>query len=419
MPKHEYYEELCALAAGDQLTEGEEREMQEHSKSCEECRTAFQEFRHLLNELPPLDETVDPVALRRAEEEGYRKRFLERARGQGRRFTDEAEQGIRSTAVARVPSLRALKWAMAAVCAMLVVSGLTYWGRQDAAKRNTAIHAGSAPLGAASSRPPKEELSPQFDELQDKIRTAEETNSLLEAENSALGRRLGVAEKDRDTALSQKAASDQGLAQATEARTQLEQQLARNATLLADARGELQRLGAEHSLTLASLLTEHRSVDDLSARLKAESESLDREKELLTAGRDVTDLMGARNLHVVDVYDGDGRGKNRKSFGRIFYTEGKSLIFYAFDLDERKLMNAQYTYKAWGERQASPTSIKGLGILYVDDKAQKRWALKVDDPQQLSEIDAVFVTLEPRDGGDTPHGQKLLFAFLGTSSNHP
>jgi hypothetical protein len=164
---------------------------------------------------------------------------------------------------------------------------------------------------------------------------------------------------------------------------------------------------------------ERRSVDDLSRQLNAQTVSLDREKELLNAGRDVTDLMGARSLHVVDVYDGDGTGKNKKSFGRVFYTEGKSLIFYAFDLDERKVVNAKYSYKAWGERQANPSSVKSLGILYADDKAQKRWVLKVNDPEQLAEIDSVFVTLEPHDDAGQPHGKKLLFAFLGSSANHP
>jgi hypothetical protein len=128
--------------------------------------------------------------------------------------------------------------------------------------------------------------------------------------------------------------------------------------------------------------------------------------------------MGARNLHIVDVYDSDARLKKQKSFGRIFYTEGKSLIFYAYDLDERKLANASYAFEVWGERLGEPTSVRNLGILYADDKAQKRWALKVNDPQQLAEINSVFVTLQHHDGKN-PLGQRILFAFLGGTANHP
>ena len=108
------------------------------------------------------------------------------------------------------------------------------------------------------------------------------------------------------------------------------------------------------------------------------------------------------------------------ALARVFYTEGKSLIFYAFDLDDKRVVNANYSYQAWGERLGQPASVKSLGMLYVDDKAERRWSLKVDDPHQLSEINSVFVTLEPRSGeGDKPRGKRILFAFLGSEANHP
>jgi hypothetical protein len=169
----------------------------------------------------------------------------------------------------------------------------------------------------------------------------------------------------------------------------------------------------------AALAANELRVRDLNDQLTTQNASLDRERQMLTAGRDVRDLMGARNLHIIDVHDANGAGNNRKSFGRVFYTEGKSLIFYAFDLDDKKVLNANYTFEAWGERLGQPSSVKSLGVLYVDDKTQRRWSLKVEDPQQLSEINSVFVTPEPRKGeGDKPHGEKILYAFLG-EANHP
>jgi hypothetical protein len=57
--------------------------------------------------------------------------------------------------------------------------------------------------------------------------------------------------------------------------------------------------------------------------------------------------------------------------------------------------------------------------LYTDNKDQKRWAFKVDDPQQLAEIDSVFVTLEPHQGASRPRGGRILFAYLGGKANHP
>ena len=129
-------------------------------------------------------------------------------------------------------------------------------------------------------------------------------------------------------------------------------------------------------------------------------------------------VIGWRDVRSVGAL-ANGTGKDQKSFGRIFYTEGKSLIFYAFDLDDKRVTNASYSFEAWGERLGQPSSVKSLGVLYVDDKAQRRWSLKVDDPHQLAGINSVFVTLEPHAGDGKPQGKRILFAFLGGEANHP
>ena len=36
--------------------------------------------------------------------------------------------------------------------------------------------------------------------------------------------------------------------------------------------------------------------------------------------------MGARDLYVAEVYDVKRDGSTQKSYGRVFYTKGKSLI---------------------------------------------------------------------------------------------
>jgi len=42
--------------------------------------------------------------------------------------------------------------------------------------------------------------------------------------------------------------------------------------------------------------------------------------------------MGAR-AYRAEVHDVSSAGKTDKTYGRVFYTKGKSLIFYAYDLD--------------------------------------------------------------------------------------
>ena len=120
------------------------------------------------------------------------------------------------------------------------------------------------------------------------------------------------------------------------------------------------------------------------------------------------------------MYDTDAAGKTRKSFARAFYTEGKSLIFYAYDLPIHGTEDGKFVYAAWGERNGNKNKVQKLGILLNDDKGQKRWALNFSDPKVLNEIDSVFVTLERVDmSGAEPKGKRMLTAYLDSQVNHP
>jgi hypothetical protein len=170
----------------------------------------------------------------------------------------------------------------------------------------------------------------------------------------------------------------------------------------------------------ATLIESQLRIRDLSEQLAEKSSALEREKELLAAGRDVRELMASRNLHIVDVFDTDTKGKTSPAFGRIFLTEGKSLIFYAYDLNDPRVQSAGYHYRVWGKREGPSQRARSLGIFYSDDKSQKRWVLQYDDPKVLQEIDSVFVTLEPPNGNQTqPKGDKLMYAYLRGQANHP
>ena len=60
-----------------------------------------------------------------------------------------------------------------------------------------------------------------------------------------------------------------------------------------------------------------------------------------------------------------------------------------------------------------------LGILYMDSEANRRWVMRFDDPKQLAEIDAVFVTVEPHGGSQKPTSKPFLYALLRNQANHP
>jgi hypothetical protein len=161
-------------------------------------------------------------------------------------------------------------------------------------------------------------------------------------------------------------------------------------------------------------------VHDLDSRLTTESSSLDRERNLLSHGREIRDIIGARNLHIIDVYDTDTAGATRKPFARAFYTEAKSLVYYAYDLPQRGAEEGKFSYVAWGESNGNKATIRKIGILFHDDQTQRRWSLNFSDPRVLKEIDSVFITLERNDEDlNLPKGKRMLTAYLGTPPNHP
>ena len=160
-------------------------------------------------------------------------------------------------------------------------------------------------------------------------------------------------------------------------------------------------------------------INDVSRQLGDRKQTIERQDELLSHDRDIRELMGARDLYIAEVYDIAGSGATQKPYGRVFYTKGKSLIFYAYDLNQESGVQNASTFQVWGRRGPDKTQALNLGIFYQDSTAKKRWVLRFDDPKTLEQIDAVFVTVEPNGGSQKPSGKALLFASLRVESNHP
>ena len=424
MSKHDEFDELCALAATGQLSPEEERTLSEHLAGCESCRAACEDFSAVLRELPaPKRGMLDRDILRQIDENEFRERFLARGRAEGRRFSEEAERTPSDSLWVLRRVLSARQAIAIGVMASIVVCAVAYRGlrhsRDNAAKVSAeTIENPVAVSKTAGSRTNSLPLGDSEMELANKA--LEKTVFELKAQNALLAGRLETSEKELATSQTEKRDFQQTMTRVNDMNRQLAAQMEQNSQLLAETKGELDKARSDRTAMATEVSAERGEVNRLSEQVRLQTASLDQDRDLLVAGRDITNLMGARNLHIIDVHDANGSGKDQRSFGRVFYTEGKSLIFYAFDLDEKKVANAKYTFEAWGERLVQPASVKSLGVLYVDDKDQKRWVLKVDDPRQLAAIDSVFVTLEPHDGaGEQPRGHKILYAFLSGQANHP
>ena len=424
MLKHEEFEELCALAATGQLASDEERRFKEHLDACPECRAACEEFSVILRELPTSDHDIlEPDVVRQIEANGFRDRFLARARTDGRRFSEDVAKDTRNVSWGFFRWLPTYQGIAACVMIVLLAGVFAYRSLHWGGARSQVAEVGKIVSAPTSSKPLEvrdDELAKRVSELQLANDTSQNSNAELTTENEQLLARLESLKKELEASDADKAELEKTISRVSDMNSQLAAHMDQNTQVLAQTKNELEKAHTDRESIQAQMMAATSQISDLSQQVRLQAASLEQDKQLLFAGRDITDLMGARNLHIIDVHDADGNGKDKQSFGRVFYTEGKRLIFYAFDLDENKVVNAKYTFEAWGERLGQPTSVKSLGILYADDKNQRRWVLKVDDPQRLAQIDSVFVTLEPRDGGtEKPRGHKILYAFLSGQPNHP
>jgi hypothetical protein len=422
MWKLKSHKNVGAPADRDRLSAEEFKSMIAHTAQCPSCQAAEEDFSSFLLQLPQEERSAANVALlRHIQNGGLQERFLERARAEGFKPSDAPEIGPDEERQRTFCPSLAFRWFVAATVLVMILAGISYHTvhQRGIARRGDSIppHGDlSSPLQSVTSHGTQggaaaNAVDARLTEIQATLTAANGTISTLQDENAAL-------ERDLATTRSEKQTLQQRLAELANLNSRLAGENEGHAQALASMKAQLDEARARGTQLEAEIASERGEVSTLSDRLKMQMDLLNQDRQLLAAGRDFTDLMGARNLHMVDVYNADARRKKPKSFGRIFYTEGKSLIFYAYDLDERKLANANYAFEVWGERLGEPASVRNLGILYADDKAQKRWTLKVSDPQQLAEINSVFVTFQHQDGKN-PLGQKILFAYLGGTANHP
>ena len=409
MQTHEYYEELCALLPIGQLSAEEYLELAEHLRVCPSCRHATDDFSVILDKMPVGEADVDEKTLVALQGHSYRDRFLKRAVAEGVPFSDAVMRSRFSLRKWSWPRLRLVPNLAAVGVAVVVILFLQLF------RPSRRI----LPLGGHPYAQQVEVSTPLVDGqdkevvsgLEAKVDTLESHTTQQQKIISDLKAKLSESRSESESA-------KRGLSRTTEQLAQLQEEVSETQRALDSAKTDLNRTRSEKDSVDAALVDQQIKINELAAVVKEKEALAERERQLSAVAKDVRELMGARNLHILDVSDVDGNGRSKKSFGRVFLVEGKSLIFYAFDLGDRG-NPAKVSFQAWGQLEGRQTVAKNLGVFYVDDHAQKRWVLKVNDPAKLSAINSVFVTVEPLGGTDRPTGRKLLYAYLGTQANHP
>jgi Skp family chaperone for outer membrane proteins len=402
---HDHYEQLCAAAVTGQISEGDWAELQEHIRTCADCRIFVGEVGHV----------VAPALARYAAEDGA----VEPPTGSVERFVARGHSaGIplqRKNKLLVARRSRNLKLAVAIIMAILAPLGIIFWViSQKPSKERPVVQENVHVSGRQATDDRKESIA-------------------LKRENAALREHLKDLEA-RVQSLTGKLATDQAaFKDANNQRLQIESQL--NAlqkdggalrTSLADRDSQIAQL--KESLNRASefkqaseiaVRAEESELSGLRDTVATLSGELRRSEQLSAAANDAKDLIVARNLHIIDVHDNENGSKPRP-FGRIFYTEGKKLVFYAYDLGNPQTLSAKVSFHVWGEKTGKSGQVKNLGIFRADDAQDGRWVLTFDDARVLAQVNTIFVTTESNNKKITkPNGNRILTAFLDDAPNHP
>jgi hypothetical protein len=441
MNSHEEFLELCASAVAGELSVEEQVRLDAHLAVCPHCQHAKAEYQTAtIQGIAALaaehaEENKQGIArswsVEKAEATFFKRLDMEREGGESNHIgydsCDKAKSGKRFTY--RPSEIRWGEIWMPLAAAILLALALGVAAYRTGIKRGVDIARTLAPQPVEQSENSLEaQLSDAgYERAQLEARLTEHTKVIDD-----LRRQLSEQAKVARSLKFAATASSNSSGSAQQARQEVSDAGANRDEELVAAQGKL----VEFQKTLEAA-TEQRDdnarkaavleakVNDLTQLVRGREQALDQRdaevakgQELLAHDRDIRELMGARDLYMADVHDVSGKGTD-KTYGRVFYTKGKRLIFYAFDLDAQPGVQNVSSFQAWGRRGPDKQQARSLGIFYEDNVSKKRWVLKADDSKTLEDIDAVFVTVEPSGGSQHPSGKPLLFAYLRLNPNHP
>jgi len=438
MVPHEEFLELCAAATADELTADERAKLDAHLAVCEQCREASAEFelaathgaaalaseldRHDLNE-----KTNDSWSVEKAEKALFKRLDAEKVATNANVGPDrkQVKQGKR---FAYRPS--ELRWqeiwmSLAAVLFLTLALGIAAY--------RTGIDRGTD-LALTKTEPLKDSAGSLEEQASDAAHERAQLLAKLEEQDKLIGelkRQLSEQQKSisalkaRDSARGDE--SRQALnGERVDQGPSRDQELAAAQAKLMELQKTMDSLNGQRDEITLRAATLEANVRELTELVRERDREIDqkqaevaKQQDLLEHDRDIRELMGARDLYVAEVHDVTSTGQTNKTYGRIFFTKAKRLIFYAYDLDAEPGLRNASTYQAWGRRGPDQKQALNLGIFYEDNASKKRWVLKANDPKTLNDIDAVFVTAEPDGGSQHPSGKQLLFAYLRVTPNHP
>lgn len=420
---HDRLKQLCALSVARNLKAGEPAELQAHLEVCEECRGLYDEYRLVAGEgMPMLAARFDqPQEARGWDNSNVKSKIFERLAEKGKQATPPVEPRViplpdgRRRRTLMLPA--ALTLGIAACLVLAVGFGAYRAGRTKVVAVKQVDKSAEARLLKLANEKQAVDTLLSADEL--KLGKLEADMEARQTELEKLKAQLKTNEEQRNEIARAKSSSDATLQSVVEQRDALSAKLADAQQAYQSMQTELTNIKADRDQATMRSASYQKQAEDLAAENRDQRRQLGNRDQYLSEDRDIREIMGARQLYIADVFDVSSDSRTRKPYGRVFYTKRKSLIFYAFDLDRQPHVAEASTFQVWGKNESAQDRPVNLGVLYVDNEANRRWALRCDDPQQLAEIDAVFVTVEPNGHSNKPTGKAFLYASLRKEPNHP
>jgi DNA repair exonuclease SbcCD ATPase subunit len=434
---HDEFLELCAVSTSGQLSQEDHERLQEHLARCPACREAVRQYEAVINEAIPAIASEDPPEVdpgpswsqRKAE-----KAFFERLekREKRKRTGIEDHDGISTAPRTLLPFAPESTWRhvwmlyAAGILLFITLCFSAYWVGM---RRGTEVAKVSSITPNIQNQAPLQNQASLEEELSDAAHEHEISRAQIAQRDKAIADLRRQLEQQSVEMNQMKAAQDRlegdlrtgeaGNHDLVEQKANLAQKLDAAQSNSQALQQKVDFLTQQSSRDTAQSKALEAKVNDLARVLQDRETAIGAQEQLLSHDRDIRELMGARDLYIAEVYDVGDNGATKKPYGRVFYTKGKSLIFYAYDLDQQASIKLARTFQAWGRRGPDRQQALNLGIFYEDNASKKRWVLKLDDPKTLDQIDAVFVTVEPNGGSHKPSSKPLLFAYLRVDPNHP
>lgn len=437
---HDEFLELCAASTTGELSDDEQERLRQHLAVCASCREALRQYESIASDvIPAIAASEAPKNLPASDgwsEEKAEKALFDRLareeKGPERQRSDPTDPRSSSSYVPHriLPFSSESTWRNVW---MLYAAGILLCVAVGFFAYRVGMHRAAEVVKAPPAQPSQQEPSPAQASLEEQLSDAGHDRAVAYA---------GIAQRDKTIAdlrrqLAHEAAQinelktaqaqlEGSLAAGDQTRQDLSLQKTALAQKLESAESnshsleeKLDSLAQQSAQDTARAKSSEATVHELTEQLQEQRAVVEQRDEMLAKDRDIRELMGARDLYMTEIYDVAGTGETRKPYGRLFYTRGKSLIFYAYDLDEQTGLKKAATFQAWGRRGPDVQHAINLGVFYQDNETKKRWILKCNDPKTLAQIDGVFVTVEPKGGSRQPTSKRLLFASLKIEPNHP